>query len=197
MRKLLIHLALGIPLLTLVACEAPSVGYNDGYMPEQPIPYDHALHAGTYKIPCLYCHAHVDKGRHASVPSLNICMNCHKSVATDKPLIKQLADAYNKGESIPWVRVHMLPDFAHFNHAPHIMKLSQINAKKRGAAVTDYQDATNITNEDRQAACYTCHGRIDQMTKVYQVEDLSMGWCVQCHRKPEHNAPVNCSTCHY
>lgn len=148
----------------------PPIGYNQGYQPKQPIPYDHSLHAGQYKIDCLYCHANADKSKHASVPSLNICMNCHASVKVDSPHIKKLRDAYDNGGSVEWVKIHMLPDFVHFNHKRHVQK---------------------------GVACQTCHGPIETMKEVYQHSELSMGWCVNCHRKPENNAPVSCSTCHY
>lgn len=167
--KLLVILVLVIIAGAAVTLALP-FGYNNGYQPEQPLPFSHAQHAGQYKIDCLYCHTSVDKSRHATVPSLNVCMNCHIAVKTDSPWIQQLRSAYEKGQSIPWVKVHMLPDFVQFNHQRHVNK---------------------------DVACQTCHGPVETMEKVYQYTDLSMGWCVNCHRKPEHNAPVNCSTCHY
>lgn len=148
----------------------PSVGYNNGYQPEQPIPYDHSLHAGKYQIPCMYCHTNADKSKNASVPSGNICMNCHVGIGGDKPWIKAIQKAYNSGTSIQWVKVHMLPDFVQFNHKRHVAK---------------------------GVACQTCHGPVQEMKEVYQFTDLSMGWCVNCHRKPEYNAPTQCTTCHY
>jgi len=147
-----------------------SFGYNRGYSPDQPLPFKHSLHAGTYQIPCQYCHTNVSQSRHSTVPSLNICMNCHIAVKTDSPWIQKLRKAYENNESIPWVKVHMLPDFVQFNHSAHI---------KKGVA------------------CQTCHGPVETMETLYQNSDLSMGWCVNCHRKPENNAPVNCATCHY
>jgi hypothetical protein len=146
------------------------IGYNQGYQPDQPIPYSHKLHAGQYKIDCRYCHTGVGVSRHASVPSLNVCMNCHLVVKTDSPWIQKLAEAYNSGKSVAWQKVHLLPDFVKFNHAAHI---------KAGKD------------------CTVCHGNIAEMEKVQQVQSLSMGWCVNCHRQPENKAPLNCSTCHY
>jgi hypothetical protein len=165
--------ALSLSSLVFTGCrmeKAPSVGYNEGYAPEQPMPFKHSLHAGTYQIPCQYCHVGTETSKYATVPALNICMNCHVAVKTDSPWIKQLREANEKGLSIPWIRVHMLPDFVRFNHSPHI---------KKGVA------------------CQTCHGPVETMDVLYQHSDLSMGWCVNCHRKPEHNASINCSTCHY
>jgi hypothetical protein len=146
------------------------IGYNQGYKPDQPIPFPHDLHAGQYKINCKYCHVTAEVGRHASVPSLNICMNCHMVVKTDSPWIQKITEAYNNGEAIAWQKVHMLPDFVKFNHSAHVLAGKQ---------------------------CQECHGPVQEMPTVYQYSSLSMGWCVNCHRKPENNAPTNCGTCHY
>ena len=171
--------------------------YNDGYKPDQPIPFSHKLHAGQYKIDCLYCHAGVEVTSHSSIPSLEVCMNCHRVVKTDSPWIKKLTEAYIEGKSIPWEKVHLLPDFVKFSHYPHILAGKE---------------------------CRTCHGPVETMEKVSQYKSLSMGWCVNCHRQPPnrklkkvsffskegdykhsndlkrgavHQAPVNCTTCHY
>lgn len=146
------------------------IGYNQGYEPEQPIPFSHELHAGQNKIDCKYCHVGTEKTRHASVPALNICMNCHIQVKTDSPWIKKLSEAYNSGTSIAWKRVHLLPDHVKFDHSAHI---------RRGKA------------------CQECHGPVETMPVVKQVSSLSMGWCVNCHRLPENKASTNCGTCHY
>ncbi len=129
-----------------------------GYQPIQPIAYSHRLHAGAMGMDCRYCHTNVEVGPHANVPETQTCMNCHKSVRTDRPEIQKLTAAYESGEPIRWKKVHLLPDFAYFTHAPHI---------RAGVG------------------CVSCHGRIDQMEVVRQVEPLSMGWCLQCHRNPK------------
>ena len=146
------------------------IGYNQGYQPEQPIPFDHSLHVGQNQIQCQYCHNQVSRSTHSNIPALSTCMNCHMVVKTDSPHIQKMREAYDKGESIAWVKVHMLPDHVKFNHAAHL---------------------------DRGVNCQTCHGPIETMKEVYQYSDLSMGWCVNCHRKEENSAPINCSTCHY
>ncbi len=146
------------------------VGYNQGYQPEQPIPFDHSLHVGQNQIQCQYCHNQAERSSHSNIPALSTCMNCHQVVKTDSPWIQKMRDAYDKGESISWVKVHMLPDHVKFNHAAHL---------------------------SRGVNCATCHGPIETMKVVSQYSDLSMGWCVNCHRQPEHSAPLNCSTCHY
>ncbi len=147
-----------------------SIGYNQGYAPEQPIPFDHSLHVQTNKIQCQYCHNQVERSSHSNIPALSTCMNCHLTVKTDSPHIQKLREAYDKAQPIQWVKVHMLPDHVRFNHSAHIAK--GVN-------------------------CQTCHGPIETMQKVYQFSNLNMGWCVNCHRQPENKAPLNCSTCHY
>lgn len=169
---------------------------NQGYAPEQPIPFSHRLHAGVHKIDCRYCHVGVEKSRHASVPALNVCMNCHRVVKTDSPWIQKLQAHYNENKPIEWVRIHELPDHVAFNHRPHVAK---------------------------GISCETCHGDVQSMDKVVQKAPLTMGWCLDCHRgvstptsvladihkdllksgknlnelRGQHVAPTNCSTCHY
>ncbi|MCX7999350.1 MAG: cytochrome c family protein [Leptospiraceae bacterium] len=140
-----------------------------GYAPEQPIPYNHKLHAGDLKIDCRYCHVAVDKSAHATVPSSATCMNCHGvlGAASNHPDVKKMKRWYEEKKPIKWVKIHDQPDFVFFNHAAHI---------KRGVD------------------CSKCHGMIPEMEKVMQVESLNMGFCVNCHR--ENNAPNDCSTCH-
>jgi hypothetical protein len=159
--------------LLVSGCEWGSIGYNRGYAPEQPIHFSHELHAGQYKVQCLYCHSTAERAAHSAVPSLNICMNCHIVVATDRPEIIKLAEAYNNNKPIAWTKIHMLPDHVKFNHAAHVQKF--------GAP----------------QACHKCHGPVESMEKMYQYSSLSMGWCVNCHRQPENKAPIGCSTCHH
>jgi len=148
------------------------IGYNKGYKPDQPINFPHDIHAGTYKIDCKYCHTGVEVSRHASVPSLNVCMNCHGPalVQKDSPELQKLRDAFNNNKAVAWQKVHLLPDHVRFNHAAHI---------KAGKD------------------CTTCHGNVQEMAKIFQNASLAMGWCVNCHRQPENKASTNCSTCHY
>lgn len=138
-----------------------------GYAPEQPIPFNHKKHAGDNHIPCLYCHAQADNSRHATVPSMNICMNCHSVVRTDSPLIQKLTETYKSGEAFEWVKVHDLPDFVYFSHKRHLAK---------------------------EIDCAECHGDVASMTRIKQVKPLNMGFCVDCHRKKE--APQDCYVCH-
>jgi hypothetical protein len=129
-----------------------------GYAPEQPIPYSHRLHAGELGIDCRYCHQNVDKSAHASLPPTGTCMNCHVAVRTKSPMLSLLRESAETGVSIPWVKVHDLPDHVFFDHSAHVT---------------------------RGVGCVECHGRVDQMEVVEQVAPLSMGWCLDCHRNPE------------
>jgi hypothetical protein len=161
---------LAIAALFLAGCKFQfGVGYNQGHSPVQPIPYDHELHVTKNGIQCQFCHNQVESSRHSNIPSLQTCMKCHLTVKADSPHIQKIREAYDKGESIEWKRVHLLPDFVNFNHAAHVTK--GVN-------------------------CETCHGPVQTMKQVSQFSDLSMGWCINCHRQPENKAPTSCSTCH-
>ncbi len=141
------------------------IGISKGYAPKQPISYSHKLHAGEYQINCAYCHTSVYKGKNASIPSANICMNCHGVIKNTSPEIKKLYAAIEKNQPIEWVRVHNLPDHAYFNHSQH----------------------TNVGGLE----CQNCHGEIQKMEVVEQVSPLTMGWCIDCHRKTEVNTKGN------
>ena len=129
-----------------------------GYSPQQPVPFSHALHAGKLALDCRYCHSTVERAARAAIPPTSTCMNCHRQIATDSELLQPVRESYLSGDPIRWVRVHDLPDFAYFDHRPHV---------------------------NRGVSCVSCHGRIDKMDRVTQVETLRMGWCLDCHRNPE------------
>lgn len=132
-----------------------------GFMPNQPVQYSHALHAGKLGLDCRYCHVAVEQGPHANVPPTTTCMNCHASITlapAREPRITPVKDSYTNGTPIEWVKVHDLPDYAYFNHAAHV---------------------------NRGVGCVTCHDRVDQMDIVYKAKPLSMSWCLECHRNPE------------
>jgi hypothetical protein len=189
----------------------PMPGNHRGYEPEQPIAFSHRLHAGELQMSCLSCHGDAEKGRHAGIPSANACMSCHRLVtaplrdfqaearlakeenrparAIISPELAKLYAALGLDEKmqpdssraktpIRWVKIHNLPSFTRFDHSAHV-----------NAGVD----------------CKHCHGPVETMERVRQVEDLSMGWCVQCHRDAkEHGVasrPVrpsnDCSTCHH
>lgn len=131
---------------------------DPGYSPKQPVAFSHALHAGKLALDCRYCHNTVENAAHAAIPPTATCMNCHRQIATDSPLLQPVRESFLSGEPIRWVRVHDLPDFAYFDHSAHVT---------------------------RGVSCVSCHGRVDKMDQVTQVETLRMGWCLDCHRNPE------------
>jgi len=179
-----------------VAKGAIGLGRQKGYAPTQPIYYSHKVHAGINQINCLYCHGGAWESKHAGIPSLNICMNCHKVISTyekgpelfdeDGKKIDGTAEikklyqyaGFTPGpgavwdpaaaKSPQWVKIHNLPDHVYFNHAQHV-KVGNV-------------------------ACQTCHGNIQEMDKVSQQAELSMGWCINCHRETKVNFNYNDST---
>jgi cytochrome c551/c552 len=134
-----------------------SIGIQQGYAPDQPIAFSHKLHAGMYEIDCNYCHTGVNRGKSATIPAANVCMNCHNVIKTESPEIKKIWKAVEKNRPIKWVRVHNLPDLAYFNHAQHV-KVGGIE-------------------------CQKCHGPVQEMEVVQQFSPLTMGWCINCHRE--------------
>ncbi len=157
------------------------VGVDQGYQPVQPIHYSHKIHAGDNQIECKYCHSSARVSKHSGIPSLNVCMNCHKSIgevaettATEEYSkefydgeIQKLYKATGwdantqsytgKTEPVKWVRIHNLPDFAYFNHSQHVSVAG--------------------------VECQTCHGPVEEMEIMYQHAPLTMGWCINCHRE--------------
>ena len=193
----------------LKGCHLP--GNQQGYEPVQPIAFSHRMHAGELKIACLYCHFGAEKSRHAGVPAASMCMNCHRLVnaAWDvtfqqyveglknntapqriiSPELQKLYDSLGldsqlqpdpKKQTTPiaWVKVHDLPDYACFDHRAHAT-----------AGVE----------------CQRCHGPVESMDRIRQVQDLSMAWCIECHRNPGQTGPAgkplrpstDCAVCHY
>lgn len=162
---------------------AIGLGRMQNYQPEQPIFYSHKVHAGVNQISCLYCHGGAQVGKHSNIPSLNICMNCHMAIneykgkeklytadgkevngtAEIQKLYKyagfESGQTWNpeKAKPVEWVKIHNLPDHVYFNHSQHVVA--------------------------GKVACQTCHGEIQKMDEVYQFSNLSMGWCINCHRE--------------
>lgn len=166
----------------MVSKSAMGLGRSKDYQPVQPIYYSHKVHAGINQINCQYCHIGVYQGKQATLPSVNVCMNCHMAINEYKgeKMFTESGEEVNgtqeieklykyagfepgkpwdasKAKPIEWVRIHNLPDHVYFNHAQHV---------KAG-----------------QVACQTCHGEIQKMGEVKQQNDLSMGWCINCHRE--------------
>jgi len=193
-------LVMGAPvyLVALIAYGVTPEAIRIGYQPDQPVPYSHALHAGELGIDCRYCHTTVERAAKAAIPPAATCMNCHSTVKKDSDVLLPIRQACAENTAVKWTRVHYLPDYVYFNHQAHV---------------------------NSAIGCESCHGRIDQMAKVYQAKPLTMEWCVNCHKNPEPNLrepsqvtlmgfkntederkavmkkndihpPTNCSTCH-
>ncbi len=161
------------------------VGVNEGYMPLQPIAFSHKIHSGENKIECQYCHSSAKHSKHSGIPSVNVCMNCHKNIAEvaegtvvewdgmtygKAELDKEIAKVYDAAgwdpdaleytgntKPIKWVRIHNLPDFAYFNHSQHVT----VGGIK----------------------CQKCHGPVEEYDEMRQFSPLTMGWCINCHRE--------------
>ena len=152
-------------LIGLVTFGGSPTTTDVGYMPAQPVPYSHALHAGELAIDCRYCHNTVEQAGHSAIPPTATCLNCHSMIHTEKASLAPVRESAESGQPVEWIRVHDLPDYAYFNHAVHV---------------------------NRGVGCVSCHGRVDKMEEVYQHEKLSMGWCLECHRAPEeHLRPLD------
>jgi mono/diheme cytochrome c family protein len=153
----------------LAVVEAQSLGRTQGYAPDQPIKFSHKVHAGDNKTDCRYCHSFADYSKSAGIPSNNVCLNCHKVVLSGRNSgkfeINKIHRAAKTGKPIEWIRIHNLPEHVFFSHAQHV------NAGK--------------------VACETCHGAVAEMNIMKQVQDLSMGWCINCHRATKVNFEGN------
>ncbi len=140
-----------------------SLGRQENYEPDQPVKFSHVVHASDNQIDCQYCHTTVTNSKHAGIPDLNICWNCHSIVRegshSGKHQINKVVEAWESGVPIQWTKVYNLQDHVFFSHAQHV-KVGKVE-------------------------CLTCHGAIEEMDRVRQVGDLSMGWCINCHRDTE------------
>ena len=157
------------------------VGVDQGYQPIQPIHYSHKIHAGDNGIDCKYCHSSARTSKTAGIPSLNVCMNCHKNISevAESTATPEHSKAFYDGEiqklyaavgwdgqkytgvtkPVKWVRIHNLPDFVYFNHSQHVIVAG--------------------------VECQTCHGPVETLEIMEQFSPLTMGWCVDCHRKTD------------
>jgi cytochrome c7-like protein len=172
----------------LAVRELARVGVHQGYEPEQPIAFSHKLHAGDQQIACLYCHFGARTSRHAGIPPLNVCMNCHGIMTKQTRDIERIKEAVQRGQAIAWTKVHNLPDFVYFSHSQHVTG---------------------------GVSCSACHGAVETMTRVRQAAPLTMGWCLDCHKskgpelrrvhqaaykRGDPDAPFpgqDCGKCHY
>lgn len=217
MQRTILTVILGVGLCFSLMVLGSGVGNwrlpdnQQGYSPEQPIAYSHRLHAGELGIDCRFCHSGAETSKHAGIPSTDVCMKCHKFVTSSYGVLEEELETSEKEkrkpktiisdklqalydsldledpktpkadadpQSIPWVRIHNLPDYVFFDHSAHM--------------------AAGVK-------CQKCHGPVESMERVRQFENLSMGWCVNCHRESTENgidghavnASVNCTVCHH
>jgi len=160
LRELSAILAIGgliyvVVILTLLfGPETSAIGFS----PEQPVPYNHALHVSELGLDCRYCHNTIEDNAHAAIPPAATCMNCHSMVKTTSEDLAPVRQSFEMNQHATWQRVHDLPDFVYFNHSAHVSS---------------------------GVSCLSCHGRIDRMELVRQEEALTMQWCLQCHREPD------------
>ncbi len=131
---------------------------GEGVVLRQPVPFSHDHHTAALGIDCRYCHTSVEESAFAGIPPTATCMNCHKLIWNDSPMLEPVRASYRTGQPIEWNRVNDLPDFVYFNHSIHVAK---------------------------GVGCATCHGRVDEMPLIYQAVSLQMEWCLECHRNPE------------
>jgi cytochrome c7-like protein/class III cytochrome C family protein len=125
---------------------------------EQPVPFSHKHHVGDVGLDCRYCHADVETQAFAGIPPISTCMTCHSKLFTDQPVLAPVVKSWQSGIPLRWERVHQLPDFVYFDHSIHVAK---------------------------GVGCESCHGRVDTMALETRTQDLSMKWCLSCHREPE------------
>lgn len=126
----------------------------------QPVQFSHKHHTGDDGIDCRYCHTSVETSNSAGLPPTQTCMNCHQQIWSDSPYLAIVRDSYRDNKPIQWERVHDLPDYVYFNHSIHVAK---------------------------GIGCSSCHGQIDNMPAVHQVNTLQMEWCLSCHRNPQNS----------
>ena len=137
-----------------------------GYQPAQPIPFSHKIHADQIGLDCRYCHSFAEVSGHSNVPTGNTCWNCHQHVQRESPKLAPLHKSMDPsypgydGKPIEWVRIHKVPDYVYFNHSAHV---------------------------NRGVSCISCHGQVNKMDEVYEVQPLSMSFCLACHRNPAAN----------
>ena len=131
-----------------------------GYMPTQPVPFQHSLHVSQLGLDCRYCHSFVEVSQHSNVPTTQTCMNCHTAIKSNSPKLQPVRDSWATGQPVEWVRIHRVPDYAYFNHSAHV---------------------------NRGVSCVSCHGQINHMEVVWQDQPQGMAWCLSCHRAPENN----------
>ncbi|MCB4823484.1 cytochrome c3 family protein [Roseicella aerolata] len=162
-RRLRLAMGLGAAALVVLALAAWALARSDrawgvGVAAPQPIPFSHAIHAGSLGLDCRYCHATVERAASAGMPTAETCLGCHRQVWSVSAQFAPLESALALGSAVPWSSVHRLPEHVRFHHGAHVAAGVQ---------------------------CSTCHGPVEAMPRTVKAETLSMGWCLDCHRAPE------------
>ncbi|MDG1428186.1 MAG: cytochrome c3 family protein [Crocinitomicaceae bacterium] len=167
-----------------------SIGVVEGYQPSQPIDFPHSKHAGMSGIDCKYCHNSVTESRSAGLPTVNVCMNCHKQVAgNDDEQMEKIAKIYaaagwdadaqqytGKTTPIVWNKVHVLPDHVYFNHSQHV-EVGGVDCKQCHGDMTKQQSTAMV---QPVVELNKIEGNV-QLTRP----TLTMGWCLECHAEKE------------
>jgi cytochrome c551/c552 len=186
-----------ISLLVLGFKDLSKIGVFENYKPEQPIAYSHELHAGQLEIECVYCHSSAEKSKHSSIPSVNVCMNCHKAVSEGATSgTEEIAKIYDaagfdpatlsySGEIKPvkWVKVHNLPDHVYFNHSQHVV-VGDLDCKQCHGDMTKETVARVMTTADLNNVGVN-DDDVDENEIKFTRPTLTMGWCIECHGKKE------------
>lgn len=153
----------------LLVVNGIALGRSPGYSPDQPIKFSHKIHAGQNGTDCIYCHSYAPYSKVSGIPSGNVCMNCHLLVRTGNRSgafeIAKVTESFDNKVPVKWIQVYSLPDHAYFNHSQHVT-----------AGGLD---------------CAECHGNVKEMDRIERVKDLSMGWCIDCHRTRKVNFNEN------
>jgi hypothetical protein len=173
LKKNYIHMAVllvtSVWITNILIEEGRNLGRSQDYAPLQPVKFSHKVHAGDFQIDCMHCHTTAEFGKSAGIPSANMCMNCHVLIRdgafSGRFEINKIHMALDSATLIEWIRVHRLPDHVFFSHAQHV-----------GVAKLD---------------CRECHGPVEEMHVLKQFADLSMGWCLDCHRTSNVNFLAN------
>ncbi|MEZ6143792.1 MAG: cytochrome c3 family protein [Zavarzinella sp.] len=157
-------LVFGLPLMGMGSGATGAILYRSGYITgkgevvDQPVPFSHKHHVSELGIDCRFCHTAAETSPYAGIPPTETCMKCHQQMWNGSQMLNPVRASFENNQSIPWEKIHNLPDYAYFNHSIHLGK---------------------------GVGCYSCHGEVDEMPLMSQKHTLLMEWCLKCHRNPE------------
>jgi hypothetical protein len=140
---------------------------SDHPAPAQPIPYSHKKHL-AFGLECKKCHTNPEPGKLMTFPATSTCMECHVTIAKEKPSIQKLAEYAKSKQAIPWVRVYTVLLGVAWNHRPHL---------------------------EAGVKCEICHGQVRELEAMSEVTSVTtMYSCLNCHELNQ--AKAACDTCH-